>query len=324
MRRSRNVPGVRRSGTSRERRGHGLVPSRVHACHSGCYGKAVMSPFGKVKVSPFGVSRGCFVERGGAVEHAGVGSCGGDPAGGGEAADAARGGGAVGLGRAPGEAAGGAVPGARGGGLGFGTSRQALEQRDRRGGASRDSGFGAGSLLGLRAEVRVREAGGGARPSGVARDAAEVDGGGGAVAGEGAPGAAHASAAAAAGVRGGILVQIDGSPHAWFEDRGPECVPVVFVDDASSRLLAGGLLRGGDAAGVHDDAARAPGGAWSAGGVLRGPLRRVPGEPARPGGGADAVWSGAEDAGHRPDQRRQPAGGRAAWSAPTRRCRTGW
>ncbi len=38
--------------------------------------------------------------------------------------------------------------------------------------------------------------------------------------------------------RFGELVRIDGSPHAWFEDRGPPCTPVVFVDDATSRLMA--------------------------------------------------------------------------------------
>ena len=35
----------------------------------------------------------------------------------------------------------------------------------------------------------------------------------------------------------GELVQIDGSPHAWFEDRGPSCCLLVIVDDATSRLL---------------------------------------------------------------------------------------
>jgi len=35
----------------------------------------------------------------------------------------------------------------------------------------------------------------------------------------------------------GELVQIDGSPHAWFEDRGPECALLVFVDDATGRLM---------------------------------------------------------------------------------------
>lgn len=35
----------------------------------------------------------------------------------------------------------------------------------------------------------------------------------------------------------GELVQIDGSPHAWFEDRRRECCLLVFVDDATSELL---------------------------------------------------------------------------------------
>ena len=34
----------------------------------------------------------------------------------------------------------------------------------------------------------------------------------------------------------GELVQIDGSPHAWFEDRGPQCTLLVFIDDATGRL----------------------------------------------------------------------------------------
>lgn len=36
----------------------------------------------------------------------------------------------------------------------------------------------------------------------------------------------------------GELVQIDGSPHAWFEQRGPRCTLLVFIDDATSRLGA--------------------------------------------------------------------------------------
>jgi transposase len=38
--------------------------------------------------------------------------------------------------------------------------------------------------------------------------------------------------------RFGELVQIDGSPHAWFEGRGPRCTLIVFIDDATSRLMA--------------------------------------------------------------------------------------
>ncbi len=35
----------------------------------------------------------------------------------------------------------------------------------------------------------------------------------------------------------GELVQIDGCDHEWFEDRGPRCTLLVFVDDATSRLM---------------------------------------------------------------------------------------
>ena len=38
--------------------------------------------------------------------------------------------------------------------------------------------------------------------------------------------------------RVGELVQVDGSPHDWFEGRGPRCTLIVFIDDATSRLLA--------------------------------------------------------------------------------------
>jgi hypothetical protein len=37
----------------------------------------------------------------------------------------------------------------------------------------------------------------------------------------------------------GELVQIDGSPHAWLEARGPRCTLIAFVDDASGRLQYG-------------------------------------------------------------------------------------
>ena len=36
----------------------------------------------------------------------------------------------------------------------------------------------------------------------------------------------------------GELVQIDGSPHDWFEGRGPCCTLIVFIDDATSKLMA--------------------------------------------------------------------------------------
>ena len=36
----------------------------------------------------------------------------------------------------------------------------------------------------------------------------------------------------------GDLIQIDGSPHDWFEGRGPGCTLIVYIDDATSRLVA--------------------------------------------------------------------------------------
>jgi hypothetical protein len=35
----------------------------------------------------------------------------------------------------------------------------------------------------------------------------------------------------------GMMVQLDGSPHDWFEGRGPWCTLLVFIDDATSRIL---------------------------------------------------------------------------------------
>lgn len=35
----------------------------------------------------------------------------------------------------------------------------------------------------------------------------------------------------------GELIQIDGCEHRWFEDRGPACTLLVYVDDETSRLM---------------------------------------------------------------------------------------
>lgn len=37
----------------------------------------------------------------------------------------------------------------------------------------------------------------------------------------------------------GELIQLDGSPHKWFEDRGEPCTLVAFIDDATSRIMDG-------------------------------------------------------------------------------------
>ena len=35
----------------------------------------------------------------------------------------------------------------------------------------------------------------------------------------------------------GELIQIDGSPHDWFEGRGEYCTLLVFIDDATGHLM---------------------------------------------------------------------------------------
>ena len=35
----------------------------------------------------------------------------------------------------------------------------------------------------------------------------------------------------------GEMVQLDGSPHDWFEGRGPKCTLIAFIDDATSNIL---------------------------------------------------------------------------------------
>src|SRR5437870_12361834 len=48
----------------------------------------------------------------------------------------------------------------------------------------------------------------------------------------------------------GELVQLDGSDHAWFEDRGPVCTLLVYVDDATSELMRSEERRVGEEGGV--------------------------------------------------------------------------
>lgn len=37
--------------------------------------------------------------------------------------------------------------------------------------------------------------------------------------------------------REGEMIQVDGSPHSWFEDRGPKCTLLVYADDATSKIM---------------------------------------------------------------------------------------
>ena len=35
----------------------------------------------------------------------------------------------------------------------------------------------------------------------------------------------------------GMMIQLDGSPHDWFKGRAPKCTLLVFIDDATSKIL---------------------------------------------------------------------------------------
>lgn len=41
----------------------------------------------------------------------------------------------------------------------------------------------------------------------------------------------------------GMLIQLDGSYHYWFEGRGPRCVLIIYIDDATSRILYGEFVK---------------------------------------------------------------------------------
>ena len=234
-----------------------------------CKRKAVMSPLSNSKMSPFAGKEAWEIGEGrGADECQGSGSGGGDPGRGEEAAGAAGGGGATRYRRAPDQAAGAPLSGARRGGSGVRASGQAAEQRHRRGSSPGGCGSGAGALPGFRADIRAREAGGGARSSAVGGDAAPVDDRGWPMAREGAAGHAGASESAAAGVRGGLgadrrfaarLVRATGAGLHADRVRGRR-------DDAA---VGDGVLRRGDARCVHEDDAGASGGPRPAGGTTR-------------------------------------------------------
>src|SRR5437773_6256498 len=41
----------------------------------------------------------------------------------------------------------------------------------------------------------------------------------------------------------GMLTQLDESDHDWFEGRGPRCVLLLYIDDATSRILYGEFVK---------------------------------------------------------------------------------
>lgn len=44
----------------------------------------------------------------------------------------------------------------------------------------------------------------------------------------------------------GMLVQLDGSIHDWFEGRGEKCVLIIYIDDATSQIMYGEFVKSED------------------------------------------------------------------------------
>ena len=79
----------------------------------------------------------------------------------------------------------------------------------------------------------------------------------------------------------GELVQVDGSEHWWFEDRGPQCTLLVFVDDATSRLMHLQFVESKSTFRLFPCGPRLSGGLGQAGRVLQRQAWGVPGQPSR-------------------------------------------
>lgn len=62
--------------------------------------------------------------------------------------------------------------------------------------------------------------------------------------------------------RCGELVQIDGSEHRWFEHRGEPCTLLVFIDDATSRLMQLRFVRSESTESYFEAPTGLPGNPW--------------------------------------------------------------
>ena len=79
----------------------------------------------------------------------------------------------------------------------------------------------------------------------------------------------------------GELVQVDGSEHWWFEDRGPQCTLLVFVDDATSRLMHLQFVESEFELCVFPGGPRLFGSLGQADRALQRQAWRLPGQPSR-------------------------------------------
>ena len=97
----------------------------------------------------------------------------------------------------------------------------------------------------------------------------------------------------------GELVQIDGSPHDWFEGRAARCCLLAFVGRRDQPFAGAAVLGGGDDAGLHADLAGVPSAARPAGCLVLGQALDLPGQPTGSRGRVDTVHAGAKGTRHR-------------------------
>ena len=122
----------------------------------------------------------------------------------------------------------------------------------------------------------------------------------------------------------GELVQIDGSPHDWFEGRGPRCTLIVFIDDATGELMALPLCPDRDHLGLHADPAGVSESAWASRCPVFRQAQHLPDQSPRARRGVDPVLPRhSKPLISRPSTPtpRRPRGG---WNEPIRPYRIAW
>ena len=77
----------------------------------------------------------------------------------------------------------------------------------------------------------------------------------------------------------GELIQIDGSDHRWFEERGDACTLLVFIDDATSQTGAASLCREREHGQLSQCGTRLRRRLWVPCGLLLRQAHRLPDQP---------------------------------------------
>lgn len=106
----------------------------------------------------------------------------------------------------------------------------------------------------------------------------------------------------------GELIQIDGSKHHWFENRGPACSLIAYLDDATSRILHVAFVPSESTLHYLRETRTYVGAPWSPDRVLFGQARDFPRKQPRGQGRRryDTIWSGPARAQHRHHLRQHP------------------